>query len=86
MGCLVVNEEFRVNIIKGWGGVLALAEDCTTIYIMEKYIEFIRLVGIPAVVVKNVWKLLATHLIGNSNRFSACIGGSKNWGRFIIWR
>jgi hypothetical protein len=65
--------------------VLALAKDHTTIYIMEKYIEFIRLVRIPVVVVKNVWTLLATHSIGNLNRFSTCIGGSKNWGRFIIW-
>ncbi len=65
--------------------MLALAQDRTAIDVMEKYVEFMRLVRITAVVVKNILTLLATHPIGDSNWFGACIGGSKDCGFLIIW-
>ncbi len=87
MSCLAIHyEEFWVDLIKRRGRVLALAQDCTAIDIMEKYVEFMQLVGITAVVVKNILLLLATHPIGDSNWFGACIRGSKDWGFLIIWR
>jgi hypothetical protein len=87
MSCLVIHrKEFWVDLIKRRGGVLALAQDCTAIDIMEKYVEFMQLVRITAVVVKNILTLLATQPVGDSNQFGACIGGSKDWGFLIIWR
>ncbi len=86
MSCLVIHrEEFWVNLIERRGEVLALAQDCTAIDIIEKYVKFLRLVGITAVVVKNILMLLATNPIGDLNWFGACIGGSKDWGFLIIW-
>ncbi len=52
---------------------------------MQENVEFMRLVGITAVVVKNVLALLAAHLISDTNRFGAFIGGSKGWGKIEIW-
>ena len=87
MSRLVIHrEEFWVDLIERRGGVLALAQDRTAIDVMEKYVEFMRLVRITAVVVKNILTLLATHPIGDSNWFGACIGGSKDWVFLIIWR
>jgi hypothetical protein len=44
-----------------------------------------RLVWITAVVVKDVLPLLATHPIGDTNRFGAVIGGGSNfWGKIMI--
>ncbi len=83
---LIHRKEFWVNLIERRGGVLALAQDRTAIDIMEKYAEFMQLVGIAAVIVKNILTLLATHPIGDSNRFGACIGGSRDWMFLIIWR
>ncbi len=87
MSCLIIYRKKNwVDLIKRWGGVLALAQDRTAINVMENYINFMRLVGITTVVVENILALLATHPIGNSNWFGACIGGSKERGGFIIWR
>jgi hypothetical protein len=52
---------------------------------MQENVEFMRLVGITAVVVKNVLAILATHPISNTNWFGAFIGGSKDWGKIEIW-
>ncbi len=52
---------------------------------MQENVEFMRLVGITAVVVKKVLALLATHPISNTNRFGAFISGSKGWGKIEIW-
>ncbi len=52
---------------------------------MQENVEFMRLVGITAVVVKNVLALLATHPISDTNRFGAFISGRKGWGKIKIW-
>jgi hypothetical protein len=52
---------------------------------MLENIEVMRLVGITAVVVKDVLLLLAAHPIGDTNRFGAVIGGSKSGGKIVIW-
>ena len=45
-----------------------------------------RLVGISAVVVKNVLPLLVAHPIGDMNRFGAGIGGGSKCGGKIMIR
>ena len=47
---------------------------------MEENVENMRLVGITAVVVKDVLPLLAAHPIGDTNRFGAVIGGGSKCG------
>jgi len=44
-----------------------------------------RLVGITAVIVKDVLPLPAAHPIGDTNWFGAVIGGSKCGGEIVIW-
>jgi len=44
-----------------------------------------RLVGITAVVIKDVLPLLAAHPIGDTNRFGAVIGGSIGGGKIVFW-
>ena len=44
-----------------------------------------QLVGITAVVVKDVLPLLAAHPIGDMNLFGAVIGDSKGGGKIVIW-
>jgi hypothetical protein len=86
VSCLIVDrEESWVNFIKRWGGVLALLQNCTPLDVMLENIEVMRLIGITAVVVKDVLLLLAAHPIGDTNRFGAVIGGSKSGGKIVIW-
>jgi hypothetical protein len=53
---------------------------------MEENVENMRLVGITAVVVKDVLPLLAAHPIGDTNRFGAGIGGGSKCGGEIMIR
>jgi hypothetical protein len=86
VSCLIVDrEESWVNFVERWGKVLALSKNCTPVDVMEENIEFMQLVGITAVVVKDVLPLLAAHPIGDTNRFGAVIGGSKGGGKIVIW-
>lgn len=80
VNCLVIGcKESWVDVIERWGGVLALSENGTPVNVMEENVEVMRLVGITAVVVKDVLALLSAHPIGDTNWFGArgIGGGSK---------
>ena len=61
--------ECRVDYIKWRGCVQSLPEHRSTVYIVKEAIEFIRLIRMTAIIIKNILSLLSfLSLSGRSNR------------------
>ena len=67
--------ECRVDYIKWRGCVQSLPEHWSTVYIVKEAIEFIRLIRMTAIIIKNIFSLLSfLSLSGRSNRNSKRFG------------
>lgn len=67
--------ECRVDYIKWRGCVQSLPEHWSTVYIVKEVIEFIRLIQMTAIIIKNIFSLLSfLSLSGRSNRNSKRFG------------
>ena len=67
--------ECRVDYIKWRGCVQSLPEHWSTVYIVKEAIEFIRLIRMTAIIIKNILSLLSfLSLSGRSNRNSKRLG------------
>jgi hypothetical protein len=76
MLCLVVSdEETWVDVVKRRSWVFALANDGSAINVAEEDVKFVGLVWEATIVIKDVLTLLATHSLGDANRFGAGICG-----------
>jgi hypothetical protein len=78
MSCLVVcDKKTGINLIDRQSWVLAFAQDCASINVVEDHVELMQLIGITPVIVENILTFLATYPGSNANQFSTCIGGKR---------
>ncbi len=78
MSCLVVcNKKTGINLVDRWSWVLAFAQDCASINVVEDHVKLMQLIGITLIIVENVLMFLSMYPGSYVNRFDACIGGKR---------
>ena len=68
LGFVVDRKEGGVDIVEGRSGMLAFAKNATSVDAMEDDIEVVRLVGKPAIVIKDVWAFPTAFPRNNADR------------------
>ncbi len=78
MSCLVIcDKKTGIDLVDRRSLVLAFAQDCASINVVEDHVELMQLIGITPVIVKNVQTFLAAYPGSYANWFGACIGGKR---------
>jgi hypothetical protein len=78
MSCLVIcDEKTGIDLVDRRSWVLAFAQDCASIDVVEDHVELMQLIGITPVIVENVLTFLATYPGSYANWFGTCIGGKR---------
>jgi hypothetical protein len=78
MSCLIIcDKKTGINLVDRRSWVLAFAQNCASINVVEDPVELMRLIGITPVIVENILTFLATYPGSYANWFGACIGGKR---------
>jgi hypothetical protein len=78
MSCLIVcDEKSGIDLVDRQSWVLAFAQDCASIDVVEDHVKLMQLIGLTPVIVENVLMFLATYPGSYANWFGACISGKR---------